>query len=352
MSFNVDIKRTKESKIESVDFNNLPFGSVYSDHMLVCDYKNGAWQTPVIQPYGSITLDPAAKIFHYGQSIFEGMKAYKDSDGKTLLFRPTDNHKRLNKSASRLVIPEIPEEIFMEGLKELLRVDSAWIPTNEGSSLYIRPFMMASGVGFHASPADEYKFIICTAPSGAYFAGKVKVLIEEKYARAANGGVGFAKAGGNYAAQFYPTKLATDKGYNQVIWTDDNSHEYIEEAGAMNIFIRIDDTLITSPTNDRILDGITRKSIIQIAEDKGITVEERKITVSEVIAAAQSGHLKEMFGAGTAAVISPIAGFGYKETDYELPELENSYAEQLKKVITDIQTNKSEDPYGWRVIVN
>lgn len=351
MNFNVDIKRTTASKIKSVDFNNLPFGSVYSDHMLVCDYKNGAWQTPIIQPYAPITLDPAAKIFHYGQSIFEGMKAYKDTDGNTLLFRPTDNHKRLNKSASRLVIPEIPEEIFMEGLKALLRVDSDWIPTNEGSSLYIRPFMMASGVGFHASPADEYKFIICTAPSGAYFAGKVNVLIEEKYARAANGGVGFAKAGGNYAAQFYPTKLATDKGYNQVIWTDDNSHEYIEEAGAMNIFIRINHTLITSPTSDRILDGITRKSIIQIAEDKGITVEERKISVSEVIAAAQSENLKEMFGAGTAAVISPIAGFGYKEKDYELPELENSYAQQLKKTITDIQTNKSEDPYGWRVLV-
>ena len=351
MEFNIDIQRTKSSKIESVDFSNLPFGSVYSDHMLVCDYKDGSWQTPVIQPYGPITLDPAAKIFHYGQSIFEGMKAYKDEDGNTLLFRPEENHKRLNKSASRLVIPEVPEEIFMEGLKELLRVDNAWIPKNEGSSLYIRPFMMASGVGFHASPANEYKFIICTAPSGAYFSGKVKVLIEEKYARAANGGVGFAKAGGNYAAQFYPTKLATDKGYNQVIWTDDNSHEYIEEAGAMNIFIRIKDTLITSPTNDRILDGITRKSIIQIAQDKGINVEERKITVSEVIAAAQTGDLKEMFGAGTAAVISPISGFGYKEKDYDLPEVENPFAEQLKKIITDIQTNKSEDPYGWRVVV-
>jgi branched-chain amino acid aminotransferase len=351
MKFNIDIQRTKNSKIENVDFNNLPFGSVYSDHMLVCDYKDGAWQTPVIQPYGPITLDPAAKIFHYGQSIFEGMKAYKDEDGNTLLFRPKENHKRLNKSASRLVIPEVPEEIFMEGLKELLRVDNDWIPTNEGSSLYIRPFMMASGVGFHASPANEYKFIICTAPSGAYFSGKVKVLIEEKYARAANGGVGFAKAGGNYAAQFYPTKLATDKGYNQVIWTDDNSHEYIEEAGAMNIFIRIKDTLITSPTNDRILDGITRKSIIQIAQDKGINVEERKITVSEVIAAAQTGDLKEMFGAGTAAVISPISGFGYKEKDYDLPEIENPFADQLKKIITDIQTNKSEDPYGWRVVV-
>jgi len=349
MKFNIDIQQTENSKIDSVDFDNLPFGSVYSDHMLVCDFKNGIWQTPIITPYAPIVLDPAAKIFHYGQSIFEGMKAYKDANDNTLLFRPLENHKRLNKSAARLVIPEIPEEIFMGGLKELLRVDNAWIPKNEGSSLYIRPFMLASGVGFHASPADEYKFIICTAPSGAYFSGKIKVLIEEKYARAANGGVGFAKAGGNYAAQFYPTKLATDNGYNQVIWTDDNAHEYIEEAGAMNIFIRIKDTLITSPTNDRILDGITRRSIIQIAEDLNIDIEVRKITVSEVIAAAQSGDLKEMFGAGTAAVISPIAGFGYKEKDYDLPEIENSFANTLKKTITDIQTNKSEDPYGWRV---
>ena len=351
MKSKIEIKRVEKSNIENVDFNNLPFGSVYSDHMLECDFVNGEWQTPVIKPYAPISLDPSAKIFHYGQSIFEGMKAYKDSEGNTMLFRPLDNCKRLNKSAERLVIPEIPEDIFMDGLKQLLEVDNAWIPTNEGSSLYIRPFMFASGLGFHASPADSYKFIICTAPSGAYFAGKVKVLIEEKYARAANGGVGFAKAGGNYAAQFYPTQLAIEKGYNQVIWTDDNSHEYIEEAGAMNIFIRIGDTLITSPTNDRILDGITRKSIIQIATDKGINVEVRKITVSEVISAAQNGNLKEMFGAGTAAVISPIAGFGYQGTDYDLPELETPFAQTLKTAITDIQTNKAEDPYGWRVIL-
>jgi branched-chain amino acid aminotransferase len=343
------IELIKNSKIASVDFNNLPFGSVYSDHMFECDFKDGAWQNPTIKPYAPIVLDPSAKIFHYGQSIFEGMKAYKDANENVFLFRPLDNCKRLNKSAERLVIPQIPEDIFMDGLKKLLEIDNSWIPTNEGSSLYIRPFMFASGNGFHASPADAYKLVICTAPSGAYFGGKVKVLIEEKYARAANGGVGFAKAGGNYAAQFYPTKLAIDKGYNQVIWTDDNTHEYIEEAGAMNIFIRIHDTLITSPTSDRILDGITRKSIIQIAKDAGIDVEVRKITVSEVVAAAQSGSLKEMFGAGTAAVISPIAGFGYKDSEYELPVLENPFATSLKKQITDIQTNKVEDPYGWRV---
>ncbi|WP_299012153.1 branched-chain amino acid aminotransferase [uncultured Polaribacter sp.] len=351
MSAAIKINRVTESRIASVDFNNLPFGSVYSDHMLVCTFKDGKWETPVIEPFAPISLSPAAKIFHYGQSIFEGMKAYKDTDGNTLLFRPTDNCARLNKSAERLVIPQIPEAVFMDGLQTLLKVDEAWIPKNEGSSLYIRPFMFASGNGFHASPADEYKLIICTAPSGAYFAGKVKVLIETKYARAANGGVGFAKAGGNYAAQFYPTQLAIEKGYNQVIWTDDNTHEYIEEAGAMNIFIRINDTLLTSPTNDRILDGITRKSIIQIAKDRNINVEVRKVSVAEVIAAAESGDLKEMFGAGTAAVISPIAGFGYQDKDYELPTLEKPFANTLKTAITDIQTNKAEDPYGWRVVV-
>jgi branched-chain amino acid aminotransferase len=351
MTSQIEIQRIEKSKIASVDFNNLPFGSVYSDHMLACDFKNGAWQTPIIKPFAPISLDPSSKIFHYGQSIFEGMKAYKDAENNTLLFRPLDNWKRLNKSAERLMIPQIPEEIFMEGLKELLKVDNDWIPTNDGSSLYIRPFMFATGSGFHASPANEYKFIIATAPSGAYFAGKVKVLIEEKYARAANGGVGYAKAGGNYAAQFYPTQLAMDKGYNQVIWTDDNTHQFIEEAGAMNVFIRIDDTLITSPTNDRILDGITRKSILQIAEDAGIQTEVRKISVGEVVEAAKNGNLKEMFGAGTAAVISPIAGFGYQENDYELPVLENSFASQLKKKITDIQTNKVADPYGWRIFV-
>ncbi|CAI8173599.1 MAG: Branched-chain-amino-acid transaminase 1 [Polaribacter sp. SA4-10] len=351
MASNIEIKYIEKSTIDSVDFSNLPFGSVFSDHMLECDFVNGEWKIPVIKPYTPITLDPSSKIFHYGQSIFEGMKAYKDSDENTMLFRPLENFKRLNKSAERLMIPAIPEAIFMDGLKKLLEIDNQWIPKNEGSSLYIRPFMFASGNGFHASPANAYKFVICTAPSGAYFAGKIKVLIEEKYARAANGGVGFAKAGGNYAAQFYPTQLAIEKGYNQVIWTDDNTHQYIEEAGAMNIFIRINNTLITSPTSDRILDGVTRKSIIQMSKDLNIDIEVRKISVSEVVAAAQNGSLKEMFGAGTAAVISPISGFGYQNKDYDLPELTKPYASLLKKAITDLQTNKTEDPYGWRVML-
>ncbi|NQZ45635.1 MAG: branched-chain amino acid aminotransferase [Flavobacteriaceae bacterium] len=346
------IERSENTKIKEVDFDNLAFGSVFTDHMLVCDYKNGQWERPKIVPYQPLVLEPSAKIFHYGQSIFEGMKAYKDADGQAWLFRPLDNQKRLNISAKRLAIPELPESYFMDGLVTLLKLENDWIPNTPGSSLYIRPFILASGNGFHASPADAYKFIIACAPSGAYFSGKVKVLIEQKYSRSANGGVGYAKAGGNYAGQFYPTQLAVEKGYHQVIWTDDNTHEYIEEAGAMNIFVRIGDTLITAPTNDRILDGITRKSILQIAEDEGITTEVRKISVSEIVAAANNGSLKELFGAGTAAVVSPISTFGYQGTDYELPELQNSYASFLKQRITDIQYNRVEDKYGWRFKVD
>ena len=344
----IEVIKTKTTKINDVDFDNLKFGHVFSDHMLECDFINGNWKAPKVVPYQAISLDPSAKIFHYGQSVFEGMKAYKDANNKVWLFRPLENFKRLNISSKRLSIPELPENYFMDGLKALLEVDKDWIPTNEGSSLYIRPFVFASGNGFHASPADAYKFIICTAPSGAYFAGELRVLIEEKYSRSANGGVGFAKAGGNYAGQFYPTQLAIEKGYQQVIWTDDTTHEYIEEAGAMNIFVRINDTLITGPTSDRILDGITRKSIIELAKSEGIAVEVRKIMVSEVVEAATDGSLKEMFGAGTAAVISPISGFGYRDTDYKLPKLDDTYANYLKKRITDIQTNKSDDPFGWR----
>src|SRR5690606_11853268 len=285
----ISIERAKTSKIGEVDFDNLSFGSVFTDHMLVSDYREGRWDTPKIVPYQPIVLDPSAKIFHYGQSIFEGMKAYKDVNGKLWLFRPLENFKRLNRSAERLAIPVLPQAHFMDGLQALIRLESDWVPQSPGSSLYIRPFVFATGRGFHASPADEYKFIIACAPSGSYFGGKVKVLIEQQYSRAANGGVGFAKAGGNYAGQFYPTQLATQKGYQQIIWTDDNTHEFIEEAGAMNVFVRIGDTLLTAPTNDRILDGVTRKSILDIAKDEGIATEVRKISVHEVVEAAKNG---------------------------------------------------------------
>lgn len=344
----IPVEKTAHSRIAEIDFENLPFGKIYTDHMFICTYRNGSWQDPRVMPYQAISLDPSAKVFHYGQTVFEGMKAYKDEEGRVWLFRPEQNQKRLNISAKRLAIPEVPKAVFMEGLKTLIRTDQDWIPRSAGSSLYVRPFIFASGNGFHASPADEYTFIIACSPSGSYFSGKVSVRIEETYARAANGGVGYAKAGGNYAGQFYPTSLAVADGFQQVIWTDDNTHEYIEEAGAMNIFVRIGDTLLTSPTSDRILDGITRKSILQLAESEGIPTEVRKIRVEELVEAAEAGTLKELFGAGTAAVVSPISSFGYKGMLYELPEVEESYASHFKKRITDIQYNKSDDPFGWR----
>jgi branched-chain amino acid aminotransferase len=347
----IQVNKAASSKIESVDFNNLGFGKYFTDHMLVCDYNNGSWQTPEIVPYQPITLDPSAKIFHYGQSVFEGMKAYKDQNDEVFLFRPIDNFNRLNASSKRMCIPELPEAFFMEGLKQLIKLEQEWIPKGIGNALYIRPFIFATGTGVHASQSDSYKFIIACSPSSAYFAGKVKVLIEQKYARAANGGVGYAKAGGNYGAQFYPTMLAKEKGYDQVIWTDDATHQYIEEAGAMNIFVRINDTLITAPTSERILAGVTRKSLLEIAEKLNIPHEVRPIKIAELIEAAKTGMLKEMFGAGTAAVISPIAGFGFQDDYYELPEVTNSYAETLKNFITNIQTNQAEDPFGWRVKV-
>ncbi len=344
----IEVEQAKKSKINQVDFDNLSFGDVFTDHMMVCDFRNGVWETPKIIPYQPITLEPSARVFHYGQAIFEGMKAYKDDQDKVWLFRPEDNFKRLNTSCVRMAMPEVPEGYFFEGLKTLLQLEDAWIKPGLGNSLYLRPFVIASQAGIIASPATEYKFMIICSPAQAYYGGEVRVKIAEKYSRAADGGFGFAKAAGNYAGQFYPTQLAQKEGFQQVVWTDANTHEYIEEAGTMNVFVRIDDTLYTSPTGDRILDGVTRKSVITLAKDQGITVVERPVKVAELIDAQRTGALKEMFGSGTAAVISPISGFGYKGEKYELPKLESSYASRLKKQLTDIQYNAAEDRYGWR----
>ncbi len=343
----IEIQRATQSKISEIDFSNLDFGNVFTDHMLECDYKDGKWQTLKIRPYGPISLDPSAKVFHYGQAIFEGMKAYKGDDDSIWMFRPDENQKRLNTSAVRLAIPEFPKDLFFDGLETLLNIEKDWIQKEEGSSLYIRPFVIATESGVSANPAKEYKFMILCSPAQSYYSGEVRVLFADTYSRSASGGVGFAKCAGNYAGQFYPTKLANDAGYQQVVWTDASTHENLEEAGTMNVFFRIGDTLITAPTSDRILDGVTRKSVLALAEDKGLQVEVRTISVYEIEAAAKAGTLKEMFGAGTAAVINPIVGFNFQGVDYELPKSENSYADYFKKAITDIQTKKSEDKFGW-----
>lgn len=347
-SHEIDIVKSDTSKINAVDFENLTFGRTFTDHMFICDFENNAWQQPKITPYQPMTMDPSARVFHYGQAVFEGMKAYKDEDGKAWLFRPEDNFNRINKSAARLAMPEFPKDYFFEGLTELLKLDIDWIKPGKGNSLYIRPFIIATDPAISASPSINYRFMIICAPAKAYYTGKIRVLIAEEYSRSANGGVGFAKAAGNYAAQFYPTSLAQEKGFQQVIWTDADTHEKLEEAGTMNVFFRINDTLITAPISDRILDGVTRRSIIQLAKDKGIEVEVRPITVTEIKDAAKNGSLKEIFGAGTAVVVSPISAFEHKGELFELPDMDNSYAMTLKNNMLDIQHNLAEDKHGWR----
>lgn len=347
-----DIKITPiaKSKISTVDFNNITFGRVFSDHMFECEYANGKWSNPTIKPYQPITLEPSARVFHYGQAVFEGMKAYKDDNGDVFLFRPEDNFNRINKSAERLAMPKFSKDYFMNGLKELIKIDKDWVKPGIGNALYIRPFMIASEGAISASPASEYKFMIICSPVSSYFSSdEVKVVIAEKYSRSANGGVGFAKAAGNYAGQFYPQKLAKNKGFQQVIWTDANTHEYIEEAGTMNVFFRIGNKIITGPVSDRILDGITRKSLIKLMEDNGFDIEIRPVRVDEVKDAAKKGELKEIFGSGTAVVISPIFGFEHQNESFNIPKIENSYASQLKEKLINIQYNKCKDDYGWRV---
>lgn len=347
----IDIVRASASKIEDVDFENLAFGNTFTDHMLICDFKEGQWQKPVIKPYEPFLIDPSAKVFHYGQAIFEGMKAYKDENDAVWLFRPDENLHRFNKSAKRMAMPEVPENIFIGGLNAILDLERNWVKKGLGNTLYIRPFMIAIGSGVIAQPSTQYRFMIILSPARSYYSGEVKVIIAEHFSRAANGGIGAAKAAGNYSAQFYPQKLAQEKGFQQIIWTDDATHTKLEEAGTMNVFFRINDTLYTAPTSERILDGVTRKSLIDLAKREGIKVEVRSVLVEELVNAAKDGSLKEIFGAGTAAVVNPIVGFQYKDVYYELPKLENSFALELKDKLTKIQYKLADDTFGWTVKV-
>ena len=349
MHSSIKLIKRKVSKIKTIDFDNFSFGSVFTDHMFECDFIDGKWINPVIKPYEKIKLEPSASVFHYGQAVFEGMKAYRDEDDNIWLFRPDQNFSRINKSSERLAIPKFPKAIFFEALKKLVDLERDWIKKGEGKSLYIRPFVIATQYAIQVSPSSTYKFMIICAPATLYYTKKLKVLIADKYSRAASGGVGYAKAAGNYAGQFFPTNLAKKQGFDQIIWTDSNEHKYLEEAGTMNVFFRINDSLVTAPITDTILDGVTRKSIIQIANDMGINVEIKKISTNQLMDYAKTGDLKEIFGAGTAAVVSEIKGFQYKNQYYELSNIHNSYAKILKDELVGIQTNSRPDIHNWRV---
>ena len=347
------INRVEKSRIDSVDFENLTFGKIFTDHMFISKYKNGEWSSGEIKPYENISISPSSRALHYGQAIFEGMKCFKSEQDELFLFRPEENFKRFNKSSIRLAIPEIQEDIFFNGLKELLKIDSEWVKKGIGNALYIRPFVFASEPSINASEANEYTFMIICSPSKSYYGDmEISVKIEEKYSRAAKGGVGYAKAAGNYAAAFYPTKLAIEQGFQQIIWTDSNNHNAIEEAGTMNLFFVIGDKLITSPTSDSILDGITRKSIIELAKFHDIDVLEREITIDEILKEHKSGNLKEIFGSGTAVVVLPIKSFGHRDQLYTLSSEKSSVSSFLKEKLNNIQYNISNEFKNWKFKIN
>jgi len=343
------ISRTPKSRIDSIDFSKLEFGKYFADHMLVCHYENGVWQEPEILPYGKVSVSYGLHALHYGQSAFEGMKAYRWHDGGVAIFRPEANFNRLNKSAERLLMPAVPKEIFLDGLYKLIELDADWVPRAPDHSLYIRPFLFSSSEFIAARPSEKYTFVILTSPVGPYYAGAVKVKIEDHYTRAASGGIGYTKAAGNYGGAFYPTQKAIEQGFRQVIWTDHKNHEFLEESGTMNIMVRIGDSLITPPLSDRILAGITRESILALTREWGMDVQERPISVTELVAAAEAGNLKELFGMGTAAVVSPINGLGYKDKIYDVPTPTDGFAMKIKKGLNEIRTGLVADTHNWMV---
>lgn len=348
MKNKIIINQTKQSRLSQIDFSNIDFGRVFSDHMFVADYKNGAWGDLRIEPYDLLSFAPGTAVLHYGQSVFEGLKAQKNEAGDVLVFRPEMNFRRLNSSAERLCIPEVPEEISMSGLTKLLQVDNKWIPNLPNTSLYIRPFIFAMDENLGVSPSENYKYIIITCPVGPYYSKPLKVKIERKFSRAVQGGTGYAKAAGNYGGSLYPAKLAKEKGYDQLVWTDGATHKYIEEAGTMNMMFIKGNSLLTAETGDSVLWGITRDSILTIAREWGIKVEERRISVEEIVEGLRKGEIDEAFGVGTAATIASIEIIGDGDKDYVLPKPgPHSFSTKVFKELSEIKAGKKEDTHNW-----
>ncbi|OYU81635.1 MAG: branched chain amino acid aminotransferase [Flavobacterium sp. BFFFF1] len=350
MSYTIKETRATASKLHEVDINNIVMGHAFTDHMFICDYEDGKWQNPRIEPLHEIPTHPAAMALHYGQAIFEGMKATLGKDGSPLLFRPDENAKRLNFSADRMGMPLFPEDLFVEGLKRFLAIEHHWIPTSEGSALYLRPFMYADEAFIGMRAATKYKFIIFASPAGPFFSKPIKLWAETKFIRAANGGTGEAKAAGNYAAAIRPTELAKAKGYDQVLWLDARDFEYIQEVGTMNIFFKIAGKWITPNLGGSVLAGITRMSVIDLLRDKGYEVTERPIAMHEIIEASEQGSLEEAFGAGTAVGIAMVEEIGYQDMRITFPA-GNPVSEDVKETLNQIKLQEVEDKFGWIVPV-
>lgn len=349
---NISVQRISHSRLAGIDFNNLGFGNHISDHMLVADYKNGTWGEPKVVPFGELPMTPAILSLHYGQAVFEGMKAFKNKKGELVMFRPQRHYQRLVKSMQRMCMPPMSEQLFIESLNAVIKTDEAWVPTSEGSSLYLRPVVFATESRLGVKISDEYKFVILTSPVGPYFSKPVRVKVEEHYVRAAEGGTGFAKCAGNYGGAFYPTQLAKEQGFDQVLWTDARDHRYIDESGAMNVMFVIKGKIVTPALTSAILDGVTRNSLLALAKHLGIETEERKVSVAEIKEGLATGTVTEAFGVGTAAVVSTIATIHIEGTDYNLPAATpQSIQLRLKKKLENIRHGEEADLFNWVYII-
>jgi len=354
MTETLDIKTTKttHSRLTETDFDNLPFGKTFTDHMFVADFADGEWKNFEILPYGPIELSPAISALHYGQSFFEGIKAYKHADGTVSIFRPDKNAIRFNKSAERLCMPTLPEEVFVQTIAALVDLDRDWVPGKANHALYIRPFMFATDPFLGVNPSATYKYVVIIGPVGPYFSKPLRVKIETHYTRAAEGGMGYAKAAGNYGSSMLPARKAAEEGFDQLIWTDAKEHKYIEEMGAANAMFLLDGKLITAEAKDTILDGVTRDSVIALAKSWGIPVQERKVSVAELIEGAKSGKLTDAFGAGTAATIASIASITFEGEEYFLSDPKTrEFSNKILSTMDDIKYGRTADARGWNYIV-
>ncbi len=349
MAYPISISAQSERQVK--DTKSIPFGKQPTEHMFISEYKDGQWQNSRIVPFAELTMSPFALCLHYGQTVFEGMKAFHTKDGRINIFRPDKHYDRFVKSLDRMCMPEVPKSLFMEALHQLVQLDGAWIPEEADGSLYIRPFMIASEERLGVKVADEYLFMIVATPAYQYYAKPLKVKVEDTYSRAADGGTGFAKCGGNYGGAFYPTQLAREAGYDQVIWTDSKTHELIEESGTMNLMFVINGTLVTPPLSGTILDGITRDSLLAIAKDKGLQMEVRPVNVHELKQALEAGQKIEAFGAGTAAVIAPIETIAIDGKEYTCYIAEDAMMYQLQKELYDIRHGNAPDNHNWNYII-
>lgn len=353
LTSSIPVERIKSSRIGEVDFNNLEFGVHLADHMLVSEYANGEWKSPRVTPFGEIRVTPAMLSLHYGQAVFEGMKAFRTNNGDINIFRPQKHLERLNRSLDRMCMPAIPEDIFLSGLQALIEVDQAWVPRTEGSTLYIRPLVFATESRLGVKVSDTYKFIIMTSPVGPYQSKPYRLKVENQFVRTAEGGTGFAKCAGNYGGAFYPTQIARREGFDQILWTDHKEHKYIDEVGMMNVMFVIGGKLITPKLTSAILEGVTRDSILTLIRDMGLCpIEERRISMDEIKEAFKKGTLTEAFGTGTAAVVAPIAVIHIDGKDYEIPQAgPTSVQLVVKEKLNKMRLGVEPDPYGWNYIV-